>query len=74
MGDAVYFLTMTRQPEEVRKFKRNLSTARREMTRAVERFAEIDPRPGHKAEAVRLAREIREEADRLVTLLRKDES
>jgi hypothetical protein len=60
---------MSRQPEELRKFKRHLSAARREVRRAVERAAEVDLRPGHVAEARRRAEVVRDEADALVRAL-----
>lgn len=62
---------MTPQPPEVKRFKRNLSTARRELVRAVERFAEIDPLQGHRVEGARLAREVKAAADELVETLNK---
>jgi hypothetical protein len=43
-----------------------MTNARRELKHAVERFAEIDPREGHVTEAARLAREVRDEASRLM--------
>jgi hypothetical protein len=59
------------QDPEFTKFKRNLSTARREITRAVERFAEIDPREGHRAEAARRARAAYDAANELVLELER---
>jgi hypothetical protein len=41
----------------------HLSRARRELVTAVQRFAEIDAREGHRAEALRLARQTRDAAD-----------
>lgn len=55
--------------DDLRKFKRNLSAARREIRKAVERGAATDLRPGHYAEARRLAQQIRDEADALVRRL-----
>lgn len=53
-----------------RKFTRHLSNARRELRTAVDRFAEItDPLPGHKAEALRRAQDVRDAADELVKQL-----
>lgn len=60
---------MSRQPEELRKLKRNLSTARREVRRAVERAAETELLPGHYAEARRGAEAVRDEADVLLRAL-----
>lgn len=56
-------------PSEYQRFRRNLSSARRELRRAVERFGEIDPLEGHRAEAVRRARGVRDAADELVRAL-----
>lgn len=50
-------------------YRRHLATSRRELRKAVEKFASIDPLPGHRVEAVRLAREVRDEADRAVRSL-----
>ncbi len=59
----------------MKTYKRHISTAKRELKQAVERFAEIDdPRKGHKLEAARLAKEVKDEADHLVTSLEKWES
>lgn len=52
--------------KEVRAIKRKLSNSRRELVRAVERMAEIDPLPGHSAEAIRRARDVRDEADKAI--------
>jgi len=57
---------------EMRKFRRSLSTAKREMHKAVERASGVDLRPGHVAEARRLTEAIRDEADRLVEMLEKE--
>lgn len=54
---------------EWQKYQRNMSTARREIIRAVERASAVDLRPGHIAEATRLARAVRDEADALVRAL-----
>lgn len=56
-------------PPEVTKLKRNLSTARRELVRAVERAGDTDLRPGHYAEAARRARAVRDAADDLLRAL-----
>lgn len=60
---------MPRQPPEVTKLKRNMSTARRELLRAVERAGDTELRPGHYAEAVRLTRAVRDAADDLLRAL-----
>lgn len=58
---------------EMATYKRRLSNARRELRRAVERFSGVDPLKGHRVEALRLAREIKEAADELVAAAeRKD--
>jgi len=62
---------MSRQPEDLRKFKRNLSNARRELRSAVERFGEIDARKGHRLEALRRARAVKSAADELVAALER---
>lgn len=60
---------MTQQPPELKKFKRNLYNARRELVQAVERFANIDPLEGHRVEAARRARAARDAADELVRVV-----
>lgn len=46
---------------------RKLAKARREVRKSVERFAGIsDPLAGHRAEALRLARQVRDAADEAV--------
>lgn len=57
--------------KEARAINRKLRTARREVTRAVERFAEIDPLEGHRVEAVRRAREVRDAAQDAVNAFEK---
>lgn len=47
---------------EAQKINRKLRNTRRELVRAVERFAEIDPLPGHIAEARRQAVAVRDAA------------
>lgn len=58
----------------MRRVRRHLATSRREMRRAVERFAGIDPLSGHRREAVRLMREVRDAADRAVNELGGDDA
>jgi len=58
---------------EFKKIKRRLQHARREIIKAVERMAEIDPRPGHIAEARRRALQVREAADDLIEALERRE-
>lgn len=58
---------MPQTPEQ--KFNRKLTTARREIRKAVERASAIDLRPGHVAEARRLTERVRDEADVLVRAL-----
>jgi hypothetical protein len=41
----------------------HLGRARREIITAVQRFAEVDAREGHRAEALRLAHQTRDAAD-----------
>lgn len=54
-------------------YKARLSTARWQISEAVKRFASItDPLPGHRIEAVRLAKEVRDEADRAVKALERN--
>lgn len=53
----------------MQRYRRNLSNARREVRRAVERASAVDLRAGHRAEAVRRAREVRDAADELVRRL-----
>lgn len=57
------------EPDELAVFKRKMSNARREIRNAVHRFAEIDPLAGHRAEALRLARQLRQTADDAVKRL-----
>lgn len=56
---------------ELVKLKRNLSTARRELRRAVERATGVDLLPGHLAEARRRARAVRDAADELVATVER---
>lgn len=51
---------------EIRAVKRKLANARRELIRAVEQMAKIDPLPGHLAEAKRLTKAVRDAADEAV--------
>jgi hypothetical protein len=51
--------------------KRNLSTARRELRRAVERAAGVDLLPGHLAEARRRAQAVRDAADELIATVER---
>lgn len=53
--------------DDLKRFQRNMTTARRELRRAVERAAAVDLRPGHYAEARRLAEQTRDAADKLVS-------
>jgi len=58
--------------EQMRKFKRNLSNARREIYQAVERASKVDLLPGHVIEARRQAEAVRERADELVKMLEEE--
>lgn len=61
---------MARRPKDIQKIHDRLNLARREIRKAVERFAEVpDPLEGHRIEAVRQAREVRDAADRAVKAL-----
>lgn len=55
--------------DEFKKFRRRMTTARREITKAVERAQGIDMREGHRAEAVRQAMAARDAARELVRVL-----
>ena len=60
--------------EDFKILKRRLTTAKRELRKAVERWQKaehsgVDFRDGHRIEAVRQAREIKAECDKLVALL-----
>lgn len=57
---------------EEQKFNRRLTTARREIRKAVERAAEVDMLEGHRMEALRLAQQVRDEAEALVKLLKEE--
>lgn len=60
---------MPKRPREVQRAFDHLSRSRSEMRKAVERFAEVDALEGHRAEAVRLARALKNTADWAVTEL-----
>lgn len=56
------------------ELRRRMTTARREIRKAVERWGTaesqgVDFRRGHRVEAARRAREVRDEADRLIRTL-----
>jgi hypothetical protein len=57
------------QPKALTQYKRHLRNAEREIERAVERFANIDPLAGHRVEAVRRIHAVRDEVDNLVRVL-----
>lgn len=59
---------MTQDPADkaARAVNRKLANARRETQKAVERFAKIDALTGHRVEALRRAREVRDAADAAV--------
>lgn len=69
-GSLRYPVLMTDEEttKAIRAVKRKLVNARRETLRAVERFDKIDARTGHRAAALRLAREVRDAADDAVML------
>jgi hypothetical protein len=52
-------------PTEWQRFQRNLSSARREIIKAVEHSSAVDLRPGHIAEARRRTHAILDELDAL---------
>jgi len=60
--------------DEFRKLQRNMTTARREIRRAVERASAVDLRRGHSMEAIRRLRQVRDTADELLRALSKEQS
>lgn len=59
---------MTGEAEFVR-FKRRMRKARSEILIAVDRFDSVDPLAGHRAEALRLIGEVRDEARLLMEII-----
>lgn len=54
------------------RYQRNLTTARREISKAVERAQGVDLLDGHRAEAYRLAVQARDAASELLRLIEAD--
>lgn len=57
------------RPKDVQRAFNHFYRANSELRKAVEKFAEIDPLKGHRIEAVRQARALRDEANRAVAEL-----